>query len=445
MTTVGPVLAVLALADSFAAEWPGIARSAGMELRLGAEPSEIGPLADADALLISAAGREFDLGDEIDTAKGLAAVPMAVVGADEGHRAAVAAMRAGADDYFALPQDYARLVAWVEARGRSRADAARVRARTESERRAYDFSALIGESAPLEEALERAARVIPRDRATVLLTGETGTGKELIAQAIQYNGPRAEHPFVEVNCSALPPSLLEAELFGYERGAFTDARAAKPGLFEAAHGGTLFLDEIGELRIDLQAKLLRALEERSVRRLGSLRSRPVDVRIIAATHVHLPAAVERGDFRQDLYYRLNVVTVHLPPLRQRGDDVVLLATHFLESIAEEYGVETPRMTPQIAEALLRRSWPGNVRELRNAMERGVVLGGPVLEEDDLFAAPLVPEADHPWPFPATIDAIAAAAARAMLEHHRGNKSAAARALGVSRSRLYRMLGEDGSA
>jgi DNA-binding NtrC family response regulator len=437
-----PVLAVLTLTESFAAEWDGVARTAGLGLRVGTEPSEIGPLGEAVALLVGAAGREFDVADDLSAARGDATVATAVVGADPGHRAGVAALRGGADEYFALPQDYARLVAWVQAQAAAQAASQRARARTRAERLSYDFGAILGESEQLREALERAARAIPADRATVLLTGETGTGKELIAQAIHYNGARAANPFVEINCSALPATLLEAELFGYEKGAFTDARTAKPGLFEAAHGGTLFLDEIGELRLDLQAKLLRALEERSVRRLGGIQSRPVDVRIIAATHVHLPTAVEGGDFRSDLFYRLNVVTIHLPPLRRRGADVLLLARHFLRTIAEEYGLEPPELDREAAESLLRRPWPGNVRELRNAMERGVVLGGPTLTEDDLFAEPTVAMEDHPLPFPATIEEIEIAAARAALARHRGNKSAAARALGISRSRLYRLLGED---
>src|SRR6185369_848033 len=166
----------------------------------------------------------------------------------------------------------------------------------------------------------RAARIIPHADSTVLITGETGTGKELLAQAIHYNGPRAPHPIIEVNCTALPATLLEAELFGYEKGAFTGANAAKPGLFEAAHGGTIFLDEIGDLSLELQAKLLRALETRQVRRLGSVRTTDLNVRIIAATHVDLAEAVRSGRFRQDLFYRLSVVPIHLPPLRARGTD-----------------------------------------------------------------------------------------------------------------------------
>ncbi|MEN8376195.1 MAG: sigma 54-interacting transcriptional regulator [Gemmatimonadota bacterium] len=435
-------VAVLALTESFGSAWAEVADAADAALRLESEAGELAPLGEVDALIVGAAGREFDLDADIDSLRSAGAGPIAVVGADTGHRAAVAALGTGAREYFALPGDLAALRAWVSAlcdEGRSRARAAQ---RAETEQRAYDFSAIIGDSELLRDAVRRAGKVIPRDRATVLLTGETGTGKELIAQAIHYNGPRAASPFVEVNCSALPANLLEAELFGYERGAFTDARTAKPGLFEAAHGGTLFLDEIGELRIDLQAKLLRALEERSVRRLGSLRSRPVDVRIIAATHVDLPAAVEAGDFRQDLYYRLNVVSIHLPPLRERGQDVLLLARHFLDDIAGDYDLERPDLPAALEQTLLLRPWPGNVRELRNAMERAVVLGGEVLSEEDLFPPLAAEPAEGPIPFPATIDEIELAAAHAMLTHHRGNKSAAARALGVSRSRLYRLLGEE---
>ncbi|NIP77985.1 MAG: AAA domain-containing protein, partial [Gemmatimonadetes bacterium] len=271
------------------------------------------------ALLLVVAGEEGAAPERLAELAAAGAGPVAVVGAAASHRLAVQAIRAGAAEFFALPADLEGLRAWVLDRAESARADARARRLAEEERRQYDFSRLIGESDGLKEAIRVAARIIPRGSATVLLTGETGTGKELLAQAIHYNGPRAAAPFVEVNCAALPPNLLEAELFGYEKGAFTDASAAKPGLFEAAHGGTLFLDEIGELPLELQAKLLRALEDKRVRRLGSVRALDVDVRIIAATHVDLPAAIRDGRFREDLYYRLGVVPIRLPPLRERGE------------------------------------------------------------------------------------------------------------------------------
>jgi DNA-binding NtrC family response regulator len=277
----------------------------------------------------------------------------------------------------------------------------------------------------------------------VLVTGETGTGKELLAQAIHYNGPRGAQPFVELNCAAVPAGLLETELFGHERGAFTDARSAKPGLFEAADGGTLFLDEIGDLPLTLQGKILKALEEKQVRRVGAVRGREVDVRIIAATHVDLPQAVRRGEFREDLYYRLSVIPIHLPALRERGEDVLLLAEHFLRSLGEQYDLTPPTLSPSIRRALLTHAWPGNVRELRNGIERALLLGDGDLDPADLFPAGAGPASgrggDGRLPFPATLAELERSAAQAMMEHMEGNKSAAAEALGISRSRLYRLL------
>ncbi|MBW3552650.1 MAG: sigma 54-interacting transcriptional regulator, partial [Gemmatimonadetes bacterium] len=265
--------------------------------------------------------------------------------------------------------------------------------------------------------------------------------KELLAQALHYNGPRGDQPFVEVNCTALPANLLEAELFGYEKGAFTDARAAKPGLFEAAHRGTLFLDEIGDLPLDLQGKLLRVLEERRVRRLGALKSVDVDVRIVAATNVDLAAAVRDGRFREDLFFRLNVVPIHLPPLRERGSDVLLLAERFLAAFAEEYELEVAPLDDEVRRAILAHDWPGNVRELRNSLERAVLLSDGRIRPEDLFRATPTAAPAGALPFPASLETIERAAARSMVDRFQGNKSAAAEALGISRSRLYRLLDE----
>jgi DNA-binding NtrC family response regulator len=285
--------------------------------------------------------------------------------------------------------------------------------------------------------------VIPHGNVTVLIAGETGTGKELLARAIHYEGPRREAPFVDVNCAAIPEQLLESELFGHEKGAFTDAGAAKPGLFEVAGGGTLFLDEIGHLPLALQGKLLRALEERVVRRVGGTRNIPVDVRIVAASHVDLAGAVRRREFREDLYYRLAVVPVTLPPLRERRDDILPLARHFLSRFAREYGVPEPTLTAGAERALVMRPWPGNVRELRNAMERAVLLGGPELDAADVavpsFASAVADGESHGIPFPATLGEVARAATHRMLELCEGNKSEAARRLGISRARLQRLL------
>jgi transcriptional regulator with PAS, ATPase and Fis domain len=275
----------------------------------------------------------------------------------------------------------------------------------------------------------------------VLIGGETGTGKELLARALHYGSPRASDPFVEVNCAAIPSNLLESELFGHERGAFTGAVAAKPGLFEIAHGGTLFLDEIGTLPLELQPKLLRALETRSIRRVGGQQSRQVDVRVVAASHVDLGQAIRRGEFREDLYYRLNVVTLVLPPLREREADVELLARTFVERIATSYGLPVPDLSQETRTALRAHRWPGNVRELRNVLERAVVLSPP----GTLKLGPLEDargRADTSagvLPFPAPLAEVVRTAAQAMLDLTGGNKSEAARRLGISRPRLQRLL------
>lgn len=438
-----PWLAVLQQGDSFAGVWPEMAAAAGAELTVTDAVETLRPLREACALLVVVAGREEEAAREVGQARTAGAGAVAVVGAAAEHRVAVAALRAGATEYFALPGDVEALRSWVVEQADRVLARERARGLAAEERASYDFSRLIGESEKLREALRIAARVIPRGRSTVLLTGETGTGKELLAQALHYNGPRGDQPFVEVNCTALPPTLLEAELFGYEKGAFTDARAAKPGLFEAAHRGTLFLDEIGDLPLDLQGKLLRVLEERRVRRLGALRSVDVDVRIVAATHVDLAAAVAAGRFREDLYFRLNVVPIHLPPLRERGSDVLLLAERFLRAFAEEYDLEVAPLDEEVRRVLLAHDWPGNVRELRNALERAVLFSDGRIRAEDLFRTRPVAPAGGLLPFPAPLSEIEQAAARAMVDRFDGNKSAAADALGISRSRLYRLLDASG--
>ena len=437
------VIAVLQRGDSFERVWGEIAAAAGASLRTGAAPEDVAPVSDACAVLVVVAGREEQTAEEVGVARSAGAETIAVVGSAAEHRVAVAALRAGASEYFALPADLEALRSWVVEQAARFLAHARERALTAQERGAYDFSRLVGESEKLTAALRIAARVIPRGRSTVLITGETGTGKELLAQALHYNGPRGDQPFVDVNCTALPANLLEAELFGYEKGAFTDARTAKPGLFEAAHRGTLFLDEIGDLPLDLQGKLLRVLEERRVRRLGALRSVDVDVRIVAATNVDLAGAVRGGRFREDLFFRLNVVPIHLPPLRERGSDVLLLADRFLAAFAEEYEVEVAPLDDEVRHAILAHDWPGNVRELRNSLERAVLLSDGRIRPADLFRATPAAAPAGALPFPASLEAIERAAARSMVDRFQGNKSAAAEALGISRSRLYRLL-EGGS-
>jgi DNA-binding NtrC family response regulator len=309
----------------------------------------------------------------------------------------------------------------------------------------YRFDGILGESPALRLTLERAARVIPHGGVTLLISGETGTGKELLARAIHYNGPRQRAPFVDINCAAIPEQLLESELFGHEKGAFTDASAAKPGLFEVAHGGTIFLDEIGHLSLSLQGKLLRVLEQREIRRVGGTAAITVDVRVIAATHVDLAEASRRGEFREDLYYRLNVVGLRLPALRERADDLTLLAKNFLARFAQTYGLAEPALTAAAERRLMSHPWSGNIRELRNVLERAVLLAdGGRLEAEDLgLDAPMAATSRGDVPFPAAMSDIIRAAAHSMTVLCNGNKSEAARRLGISRTRLLRLLAARG--
>jgi len=440
-------LIVFARSESFSALWPELAAQAGAELIIVDRAESIGSAADVLAVILNVAGVEEE-GEPLLRALAPhgASAPL-LVGASADHRLAVALMATGAGDYFALPGDLELLRAELSSRARQRAARAAGESLAETERAAFDFSRIIGSSVQLRKALERAARIIPRDRATVFITGETGTGKELLAQAIHYNGPRASAPFIEINCTAIPGNLLESELFGHERGAFTDAVAAKPGLFEAADGGTLFLDEVGHLPLELQPKILKALEEKRTRRVGGLQTRQIDVRIIAATHVDLADAVRTGRFREDLYYRLSVIPIHLPPLRERGDDVLLLAEHFLGTLAEQYDLPSPSLPRKLRQALLTHSWPGNVRELRNTLERMLLLDEQSIEPADLL--PRRPGSSPgealPLPFPARLEEIEQAAVHEMMKRLGGNKSAVAEALGISRTRLYRLLGVEAVA
>ncbi len=436
-------LAVYRLSDSFSEFWPLLAAEAGAGVAAWEPPA---PLPEgAVIILIAAGGREGELADAVSRLTVPRGVQVIGVGADPSHRVAARVVAAGAHDYVVLPADRDALRAAItEAVAGARAATARA-ALASIEARAHAFAEILGESSALRTVLTRAARLLPHGHATVLITGETGTGKELLARALHYGGPRATAPFIELNCAALPPSLLESELFGHEKGAFTDAKTAKPGLFEVAAGGTLFLDEVHQLAPELQSKLLRALDQKTIRRVGGTTTRRLDVRIIAATNTDLAAAVQRGQFRQDLFFRLHVLTLELPPLRARGDDILLLAEAFLEQFSAAYDLSVPALTPEVRAALVTRAWPGNVRELRNSIERLVVLSPPgTLNLAELETAPAAMLETGTLPFPARLADIQRAAARAMLDVTGGNRSDAARRLGISRSRLQRLLEADGS-
>jgi DNA-binding NtrC family response regulator len=440
VTTHDISLLVVRVTDSFSDFWPLLARDVGAALEEWRPAERESPPPGAAVVLLAAGGAEADLPAVINSLAVPSDLPVFAIGAAAAHRLAAHAVAAGAADYFALPDDGDALREAVAAAvARRRATFARS-AMARLEAQAHAFREIVGESPALRATLERAARVLPHADATVLITGETGTGKELLARALHYGGPRATAPFVELNCAAIPAQLLESELFGHERGAFTDARTAKPGLFEAANGGTLLLDEIGRLAPELQSKLLRALEEKTTRRLGATTSRHVDVRIIAATNAELEAEVRAGRFREDLYYRLNVVSLHLPALRERGEDVLLLADAFLARFCTQYGLPQPPLSPEARSVLLAHAWPGNVRELRNAMERALLLSPPgTIELAELATTQMTTMHRDALPFPARLDDIVRAAARAMLAATEGNRSEAARRLGISRSRLARLL------
>jgi len=395
---------------------------------------------DGGVLIILAGGAESEALDLLATLPATE-IPRFVIGSLPDHRLAAAAVQRGARDYFALPDDLDVLRRSLERELREARGKVAAELFAADERRASGFDAIIGRSATLRAMMDQAARVAAHRDITVLIGGETGTGKELLARAIHYHSPRAAAPFVEINCAAIPAQLLESELFGHERGAFTGAVAAKPGLFEMAHGGTLFLDEVGHLPMELQPKLLRALESREIRRVGGQATRKIDVRVIGATHVNLGAAVARGEFREDLYYRLNVVALTLPPLKNRSEDIELLAETFVSRIATSNGLTVPPLTPEVRSALRAHSWPGNVRELRNAIERGLVLSPPgTLRVEELrLDRPIETSREDGLPFPSDLASIIRSAVVLMLRHTNGNKSEAARRLAISRPRLQRLL------
>jgi DNA-binding NtrC family response regulator len=297
---------------------------------------------------------------------------MIIVTAYASIETAVGALRAGAYDYVIKPIIHEEIKRIVKNALRERSLVAENVILRKQINEKYDFETVVGESKEITSLIDEVKK-IANSRSNVLLLGETGTGKELVARAVHYNSARLDKPFVPINCSAIPENLLESELFGYVKGAFTGAAGSKRGLFEEANGGTLFLDEIGELGQQLQAKLLRVIDDREVRPLGGVQSRTVDVRIIAATNRDIVKAVREGLFREDLYYRINVVTITLPPLRDRKEDIPILARHFLAKYSAEIGKTVQFIDDSALRILMNYNWPGNVRELRNIIERAVLI------------------------------------------------------------------------
>jgi DNA-binding NtrC family response regulator len=357
---------------------------------------------------------------------------------------AVEAMKLGAYDYLPKPIDFENLA--VTLRNALEASQLRRKVRFLSEKQfyPYHFDRIVGTSRAIQEVIMLARKVARSEATTALIQGESGTGKDLLAKAIHYESARAEEPFMEIACTAMPETLLESELFGHERGAFTDAKTQKKGLFEVAQGGTIFLDEIGDMSGGLQAKLLRILEERRFRRVGGTKDISVDVRVIATTNRDLRQAVESGAFRKDLYYRLQVVTILIPPLRNRREDIPLLACHFLEHFSREFKKQLPRLSPEAERLLVQYDWPGNVRELRNMIERAMILE----DTGELLPAHLPPEIHRltapplfeapKFQLPETgvvLEEVEREFVRQALELTQGNQTRAARLLGLTRDEL----------
>jgi DNA-binding NtrC family response regulator len=368
---------------------------------------------------------------------------------------AIEAIKQGAYDYLAKPFKKEEIGLVVRrALEHSRLLRENIRFREELRER-HDPSPLVGSSPPMLEVYKLVARVAA-GKSTVLLEGESGTGKELVARAIHTNGPRRDGPFVPVNCAAITETLLESEMFGHERGAFTGAVGAKEGLFEVAHGGTIFLDEIGDIASALQVKLLRVIQEQEIRRVGGTASIKVDVRIIAATNRDLGSLVNQGRFRKDLFYRLNVVRIVLPPLRERREDIPMLAHHFLQKLTGGTAQPIRGLVPETMALLQAYSWPGNVRELENVIERAVSLShGPLILPSDLpdlvlTVAPsvttdLVSQSREQGERLPTLEEVEKQHLIQVLRETGGNKARAAKILGIDRRTLYRMAERFGVA
>ena len=362
---------------------------------------------------------------------------------------AVEAIKLGAYDYINKPFNHDEMVVTIGRALESSRLRREVRHHRAEQQKRYGLSSIIGESPAMGEVFELIEKIAKSQATTVLITGESGTGKDLVAKAIHYASERANRPFMNITCSALPETLLESELMGHERGSFTDARTLKKGLFELADAGTVFLDEIGDMGVLLQAKLLRFLQEKTFKRVGGVKDITVDVRIIAATNRDLSKAVQDGRFREDLYYRLKVIPINLPPLRARKDDIPHLVNYFIDGFNQEFKKSTKGVSQESMEQLMSYSWPGNVRELRNVIERAMILENkPELQVEDLPHEIRDPAPANPasvpdgFRLPETgfpLRDIEQEMVKQALDKTRGNQTRAARLLSISRDALrYKM-------
>lgn len=375
-------------------------------------------------------------------------IPVVVMTAFGSLETAIEAIRAGAWDFVTKPMEMELLAVVLDRAVRHHNLQEEVRRLTDKPAPVDRFEEIIGACPPMQKLFTEIQKVAPTN-ATVLITGESGTGKELVAAAIHRHSPRKDGPFVAINCAAIPENLLESELFGHAKGAFTDARTDRKGLFQQAQGGTLFLDEIGDFPLSLQAKLLRAIEQRTVRSVGGDKEIPFDARILTASNRDLQVAVDEGRYREDFYFRINVIQIELPPLRSRGNDVLLIARHMVKSFAQEMNKNVVDFQPSVAERLLNYDWPGNVRELRNVIERAVALTEfERLIVDDLpekirdyrqstFRIDTINPAELQ-----TLEAVERQYIQRVLESVKGNRTEAARILGVDRKTLYRRLKQE---
>ena len=368
---------------------------------------------------------------------------------------AMEAMKRGAFDYLVTPANVAEVRTVLERALAVRKQQAESLLNGEAGLKSEPDNRIVGCSAVMQNLFKSVGRVA-QSNATVLISGESGSGKEVIAKAIHENSLRKDQPFVRIDCGSIPEGLMESELFGHEKGAFTGASAAKPGKFEVACGGTLFIDEVGDLPLPLQVKLLRAIQEREFERVGGNAVLRMDVRIIAATNRNLPEMVEQGRFREDLFYRLNVVPLHVPALRERAEDIPLLVDYFIKKAARAAGCMTPLLTQEARELLLRYSWPGNVRELANVLERAVVMSNGVIDLPDvsgianplLTSTPMVEKSEEiVVPFAGTLREMTHCLEREIiirtLKKHGGNRMRSAQALDISRRSLLYKLEEHG--
>ena len=359
---------------------------------------------------------------------------------------AVRAIKAGATDFIPKPWEKEKLLATLSSAVKlrqSRREVKQLQDRVEAlSGPDKDVPMMIGQSKVMQDVFSTIRQLSETD-ANILILGENGTGKDLVARSLRFFSPRQQAPFVTIDLGSVPESLFESELFGYEKGAFTDARKAKAGRMEVASGGTLFLDEIGNLSLSMQSKLLTAIEKRQISRLGSTRALPIDVRLICATNANIREMVENGQFRQDLLYRINTIEIHIPPLRERGEDIVLLAEFFLKKFAHKYKKEVQGLTREAKQKLMRYPWPGNVRELQHAMERAVILSKAAwLKPNDFMLTPQPEKKKSELEEILNLEQLELNAIKRALKLRHGNVSEAAGLLGITRYALYRKMSKN---